>query len=163
MTREQELDLEKWSAGEVDVPCCTPTRVIQPEAAIESWSVTNTCCEILANADAYYTGEQVDEKLKDISGMSPSEVEEIVDSKIRDKADQSEVDELSRQVAANTQAILERATKTEVNELLQAYYTKIEVNELLQDHYTKTEVDDMFNNYSKVEGTTLELHANNNS
>lgn len=123
-------------------------RTIHPECDINRWSVTDTCCEILANADAYYTGEQVDEKIKEISGMSPSEVEEIVDNKIRDKADQSEVDELSRQVSANTQAILERATKTEVNELLQSYYSKLEVN-------------DMFKNYSRVQGTTLELNANN--
>ena len=123
-------------------------RTIHPECDINRWSGTDTCCEILANADAYYTGEQVDEKIKDVSGMSPSEVEEIVDNKIRDKADQSEVDELSRQVSANTQAILERATKTEVNELLQSYYSKLEVN-------------DMFKNYSRVQGTTLELNANN--
>ena len=55
---------------------------------------------------------------------------------------------LADAVRQNTQDILNRYTKQEVNTLLQAYYTKLETNR-------------MFANYSKVNGNILSLNDQN--
>lgn len=57
-------------------------------------------------------------------------------------------DTLADQVRQNTQNILNRYTKQEVNTLLQAYYTKLETNR-------------MFANYSRVSNNILSLNDQN--
>jgi DnaJ-domain-containing protein 1 len=103
---------------------------------------------VLANADAYYTKKQTEDLIDDVSGMTPAEVQELIDDSIKTKADKSEVNELAVQVRQNTDAILNRYTKQETNSLLQSYLSKLEAK-------------GMFANYSKVSGDVLSLNDEN--
>lgn len=103
---------------------------------------------VLANAEYYYTKKQVEDLIDDVSGITSGEVQTMIDSSIRTKADKSEVDELAAQVRQNSEDILNRYTKAETNSLLQSYYNKIETTTLFQ-------------NYSKVEGDVLVLNSDN--
>ena len=82
------------------------------------------------------------------SAVTREQVEEMINAAIADKADKAALDSLAQQVSANTQAILNTYTKQETNTLLDKYLTKLRANEL-------------FANYSKVNGTTLELNSEN--
>jgi pyruvate/oxaloacetate carboxyltransferase len=121
--------------------------MIYPDCDMKRWEYCDNTV-VLANADYYYTKEQTEELIDDVSGMTPAEVQEQIDESIRTKADKSEVNELAEQVRQNTQAILNTYTKAETNALLTAYLTKIKANE-------------MFANYSKIENTTLILNSEN--
>ena len=120
---------------------------IYPEQDLDRWSYCDNTV-VLANADYYYTKEQVDKKIEDAEGMTPEQVQSQIDRSIITKADKSEVNELAEQVRQNTQAILNTYTKAETNALLTAYLTKLKANE-------------MFANYSKIENTTLILNSEN--
>lgn len=137
--------MEQWGAPYVGE--CTSMTTIEPDADMRRWCVHKTVT-ILANADYYYTREEVDKLLEQVtsSGVTREEVEEMIQQAIADKANQSDLEALSAQVATNTERILNTYTKPEVNNLLASYYTKIQTN-------------NMFANYSKVEGTTLHLNA----
>lgn len=111
------------------------------------WSYCNTSV-VLANADYYYTKEQVDDLLEDVEGMTPQEVQEQIDWSIRNKADRQEVEALAQEVRANTQAILDRYTKAEVNNLLASYKTKLEANRDIAE-------------YAAMDGDVLVLNAQN--
>lgn len=128
---------------------CTNMMEIHPDEALRRWAVQQTVT-ILANADYYYTKTEVDYLLKQIteSAVSRQEVQRMIDAAIADKADKSQVDEIASAVSANTAAILDR-------------YTKEEVNSLLSQYLTTLTADSMFANYSKIDGTTLELNAEN--
>lgn len=137
--------MEQWGAPAVG--SCTSMMTIEPDEDLRRWCVQKTVT-ILANADYYYTKEEVDHLLEMItaSGVTREEVEEMIAVAIQDKADKAALDALAAQVSANTQSILNTYTKQETNTLLDRYLTKLRANE-------------MFANYSKVNGTTLELNA----
>ena len=137
--------MEQWGAPMVG--SCTSMMTIEPDEDLRRWCVQKTVT-ILANADYYYTKEEVDHLLEMItaSGVTREEVEEMIATAIQDKADKAALDALAAQVSANTQSILNTYTKQETNTLLDRYLTKLRANE-------------MFANYSKVNGTTLELNA----
>lgn len=128
---------------------CHSMMEISPEADMTRWCVQQTIT-ILANADYYYTKKEVDDIISQIEGggMTPQEVQAMINRSIAGKADKSDVDTLAAQVRENTEKILNTYTKPEVNALLASYYTKIQTN-------------NMFANYSKVENSTLILNSEN--
>jgi hypothetical protein len=121
--------------------------MIYPDCDMKRWEYCDNTV-VLANADYYYTKEQVDEKIEDIEGMTPEEVQKQIDWSIKDKADKTEVNALAEQVRQNTQRILNTYTKDETNSLLTAYLTKLEANGMVA-------------NYAKVNGDTLTLNNEN--
>ena len=139
--------MEQWGAPAVGN--CTSMTTIEPDADMRRWCVHKTVT-ILANSDYYYTKDEVDHLLEMItaSGVTRQQVEEMIAVAVADKANQSDLETLSAQVASNTERILNTYTKPEVNNLLASYYTKLQTNS-------------MFGNYSKVEDTTLILNAEN--
>lgn len=139
--------MEQWGAPYVGE--CTSMMTMEPDEDIRRWCVQKTVT-ILANAEYYYTREEVDKLLEQVtsSGVTREEVEEMIQQAIADKANQSDLETLSAQVSSNTERILNTYTKTETNALLESYLTKLQANE-------------MFANYSKVEDTTLILNADN--
>ncbi len=140
--------MKEWSAPSIGHGCCN-TVTINPNDELDRWAVQQTIT-ILANADYYYTKAEVDSLLKQITenAVTKEEVEAMIAVAIQDKANQSDLEALSAQVATNTERILNTYTKPEVNALLASYYTKIQTNS-------------MFANYSKVEDTTLILNSEN--
>jgi hypothetical protein len=121
--------------------------MIYPDCDMKRWEYCDNTV-VLANADSYYTKEQVDEKIEDIEGMTPEDVQKQIDWSIKDKADKTEVNDLAQQVRQNTQRILNTYTKDETNSLLTAYLTKLEANGMVA-------------NYAKVDGDTLTLNSDN--
>lgn len=123
-------------------------KTIYPDCDLNRWSVRQTCCELLANADYYYTKDEINYLLDSIEGKWVTEEEAIalINRMIADKADKSTVNELAEQVRQNTQDILNTYTKQETNSLLESYLTKLKANE-------------MFANYTKIDGTTLVLNS----
>ena len=121
--------------------------MIYPDCDMKRWEYCDNTV-VLANADAYYTKKQVEDLIDDVSGMTPSEVQEQIDESIKTKADKSEVNELAQQVRENAQRILNTYTKQETNSLLTAYLTKLEANGMVA-------------NYAKVNGDTLTLNSSN--
>lgn len=145
-----EEDIQRWSVNEiahVSDGSSTCVETFSPSDTMESWSHCDTHV-ILANADYYYTKQQVEEMIDGVSGMTPTEVQEQIDESIRTKADKSEVNELAQQVRENTQRILNTYTKQETNSLLTAYLTKLEANAMVR-------------NYAKVNGDVLTLNSDN--
>lgn len=120
---------------------------IFPDCDINRWEYCDNTV-VLANADYYYTKEQVDKKIEDVEGMTPEDVQKQIDWSIKDKADKTEVNDLAQQVRQNTQKILNTYTKDETNSLLTAYLTKLEANGMVA-------------NYAKVNGDTLTLNNQN--
>ena len=120
---------------------------IFPDCDMKRWEYCDSTV-VLANADYYYTKEQVDDLIDDVSGITQAEVQEQIDESIKTKADKSEVNELAQQVRQNTQKILNTYTKDETNSLLQNYLTKLEANGMVA-------------NYAKVNGDTLTLNNQN--
>ena len=121
--------------------------MIYPDCDMKRWEYCDNTV-VLANADYYYTKEQVDKKIEDVEGMTQEDVQKQIDESIKDKADKSEVNELAQKVSENAQRILNTYTKNETNSLLQAYLTKLEANSMVA-------------NYAKVNGDTLTLNSNN--
>ena len=138
--------MEQWAGG-TSVGCCTNMVEIHPDCDMRRWAVKQTIT-LLANADYYYTKEEVDYLLEQISGgiLTPEDVQRMIDASIASKANQSDLDALAQQVSANTVAILDRYTKEETNTLLDKYLTKLKAMEIRD-------------NYSKVENTTLVLNS----
>ena len=139
--------MDEWSAPSVG--CCTNMMEINPDCDLTRWAVHQTVT-LLANADYYYTKDEVNYLLEQVtvSGVTKEEVEQMIQAAIASKANQADLEALSAQVAANTADILNRYTKQETNALLEGFLTKIKANE-------------MFANYSKVDGTTLILNDEN--
>lgn len=140
--------MREWSAPTLKHGCCN-TVTIHPDEELDRWAIQQTIT-ILANADYYYTKAEVDNLLEQItaSGVTRQEVEQMINQAVRDKANQADLEALSAQVMANTSQLLNTYTKQETNALLESYLSKLQAN-------------DMFANYSKVNGTTLELNADN--
>lgn len=120
---------------------------IFPDCDMKRWEYCDNTV-VLANADYYYTKEQVDKKIEDVEGMTPEDVQKQIDESIKNKADKSEVNELAQKVSENAQRILNTYTKNETNSLLQNYLTKLEANSMAA-------------NYAKVDGDILVLNSNN--
>ena len=120
---------------------------IFPDCDMKRWEYCDNTV-VLANADYYYTKEQVDKKIEDVEGMTQEDVQKQIDESIKDKADKSEVNELAQKVSENAQRILNTYTKNETNSLLQNYLTKLEANGMVA-------------NYAKVNGDTLTLNNQN--
>ena len=127
--------------------CCSGTMTIAPDMDMKRWAVQQTVT-ILANADYYYTKFEIDKIIEEVtaSGVTPTQVEEMIQRAIATKANQADLEALSAQVASNTAALLNTYTKQETNALLSSYYTKLQTNS-------------MFGNYSKVEDSTLILNS----
>lgn len=104
--------------------------MIYPDCDMRKWEYCDTQV-VLANAEYYYTKEQTEELIDEVSGMTPTEVQTMIDNSIRTKADKSEVSELAEVVRQQGQAILNTYTKTEVNNLLTSYLTKLEANQMV--------------------------------
>ena len=121
--------------------------MIYPDCDMKRWEYCDSTV-VLANADYYYTKEQVDKKIEDVEGMTQEDVQKQIDESIKNKADKSEVNELAQQVSENAQRILNTYTKNETNSLLQNYLTKLEANSMAA-------------NYAKVDGNILVLNSNN--
>lgn len=121
--------------------------MIYPDCDMKRWEYCDSTV-VLANADYYYTKEQVDKKIEDVEGMTQDDVQKQIDESIKDKADKSEVNELAQKVSENAQRILNTYTKNETNSLLQNYLTKLEANGMVA-------------NYAKVNGDTLTLNNQN--
>lgn len=121
--------------------------MIYPDCDMKRWEYCDNTV-VLANADYYYTKEQVDKKIEDVEGMTQEDVQKQIDESIKDKADKSDVNELAQKVSENAQRILNTYTKNETNSLLQAYLTKLEANSMVA-------------NYAKVDGNILTLNSNN--
>ena len=121
--------------------------MIYPDCDMKRWEYCDNTV-VLANADYYYTKEQVDKKIEDVEGMTQEDVQKQIDESIKDKADKSEVNELAQKVSENAQRILNTYTKDETNSLLTAYLTKLEANGMVA-------------NYAKVNGDTLTLNNQN--
>lgn len=121
--------------------------MIYPDCDMKRWEYCDNTV-VLANADYYYTKEQVDKKIEDVEGMTQEDVQKQIDESIKDKADKTEVNELAQQVRDNAQRILNTYTKQETNSLLTAYLTKLEANGMVA-------------NYAKVNGDTLTLNNEN--
>lgn len=137
--------MREWSAPSIGHGCCN-TVTIHPDEELDRWAIQQTIT-ILANADYYYTKEEVDNLLERItaSGVTKEEVEEMIAVAIQNKADKAQVEALSAQVATNTERILNT-------------YTKEETNSLLTNYLSKLEAINMRDNYSKVDNTTLILN-----
>ena len=120
---------------------------IFPDCDMKRWEYCDSTV-VLANADYYYTKEQVDKKIEDVEGMTKEDVQKQIDESIKTKADKSEVNELAKKVSENAQRILNTYTKNETNSLLTAYLTKLEANGMVA-------------NYAKVNGDTLTLNNDN--
>ena len=121
--------------------------MINPDCDMKRWEYCDNTV-VLANADYYYTKEQVEDLIDDVSGMTQAEVQKQIDESIKTKADKSEVNELAQKVSENAQRILNTYTKNETNSLLTAYLTKLEANGMVA-------------NYAKVNGDTLTLNNDN--
>ena len=121
--------------------------MIYPEQDMNRWEYCDSTI-VLANADYYYTKEQVDDIIEDVGGVTPEEVQEQIDESIRTKADKSEVNELAEQVRQNAEAILNRYTKQETNSLLQSYLSKLEGKGMIA-------------NYAKYNNQVLSLNDEN--
>ena len=139
--------MAKWANPAVGT--CTNMMEMSPDVDLRRWAIQQTVT-ILANADYYYTKVEVDKLLEDIttSAVTREEVQAMIDRSIASKANQADLEALSAQVASNTADILNRYTKEETNSLLSAYLSKLQAT-------------DMFANYTKVDGTTLLLNAEN--
>lgn len=121
--------------------------MIYPDCDMKRWEYCDNTV-VLANADYYYTKEQVDKKIEDVEGMTQEDVQKQIDESIKYKADKSEVNDLAQQVRQNAQRILNTYTKDETNSLLTTYLTKLEANGMVA-------------NYAKVNGDTLTLNNQN--
>ena len=121
--------------------------MIYPDCDMNRWEYCDNAV-VLANADYYYTKEQTEKLINDVSGMTPQEVQEQIDESIKGKADKSEVNEIAEVVRQQGERLLNTYTKTETDNLLASYLT------ILQGK-------SMFANYSAVDGDVLSLNNEN--
>mgnify|MGYP003500651419 FL=1 len=136
--------MNEW--GNPPVGCCTDMMTINTDEDMRRWAVTKTIT-VLANADYYYTKEEVDHLLDIItaSTVTREEVERMINTAIETKADKTQVDAIAEQVRQNTEKLLN-------------VYTKEETNDLLSNYLSKLEAIHMRDEYSAISGTTLTLN-----
>jgi hypothetical protein len=128
------------------VGCCNNMMTIDRDMDMYRWAVTRTIT-VLANSDYYYTKDEVDKLLEEItvSGVTREEVEEMIARAVATKADKAAVDALAAQVRQNTEKLLNTYTKQETNSLLSNYLSKLEANRMRDE-------------YAAISGTTLTLN-----
>lgn len=136
--------MNEW--GNPPVGCCTDMMTINTDADMRRWAVTRTIT-VLANADYYYTKEEVDHLLDMItaSTVTREEVERMINTAISTKADKTALDAVAEQVRQNTDKLLN-------------VYTKQETNDLLSNYLSKLEAIHMRDAYAAISGTTLTLN-----
>lgn len=136
--------MNEW--GNPPVGCCTDMMTINTDEDMRRWAVTKTIT-VLANADYYYTKEEVDHLLDIItaSTVTREEVERMINTAIETKADKTQVDAIAEQVRQNTEKLLN-------------VYTKEETNDLLSNYLSKLEAIHMRDEYAAISGTTLTLN-----
>lgn len=136
--------MNEW--GNPPVGCCTDMMTINTDADMRRWAVTKTIT-VLANADYYYTKEEVDHLLDIItaSTVTREEVERMINTAIATKADKAALDAVAEQVRQNTEKLLN-------------VYTKEETNDLLSNYLSKLEAIHMRDEYAAISGTTLTLN-----
>lgn len=136
--------MNEW--GNPPVGCCTNMMTIDRDMDMQRWAVTRTIT-VLANSDYYYTKDEVDKLLEEItvSGVTREEVEEMIARAVSTKADKAAVDALAAQVRQNTEKLLNTYTKQETNSLLSNYLSKLEANRMRDE-------------YAAISGTTLTLN-----
>lgn len=136
--------MNEW--GNPPVGCCTDMMTINTDADMRRWAVTKTIT-VLANADYYYTKEEVDHLLDIItaSTVTREEVERMINTAIATKADKAALDAVAEQVRQNTEKLLN-------------VYTKEETNDLLSNYLSKLEAIRIRNEYAVISGTTLTLN-----
>lgn len=122
--------------------------MIYPDCDMKRWEYCDNTV-VMANADYYYTKEQTDKLLDDISGMTPAEVQYMINRAVQPKADKTEVNEIAEVVRQQGERILNTYTKSEVDVLLTSYMTKLEANQMME-------------NYAKVQNDVLTLADNIN-
>lgn len=121
--------------------------MIYPDCDMRRWEYCDNTV-VLANADYYYTKEETERLIDSVSGMTPQEVQVMINNAIRPKADKSEVNELAEVVRQQGQQLLNTYSKSEVNSLLTQYLTKFEANTMVSE-------------YASVDGDVLILNSNN--
>lgn len=136
--------MNEW--GNPPVGCCTDMMTINTDADMRRWAVTKTIT-VLANADYYYTKEEVDHLLDIItaSTVTREEVERMINTAIATKADKAALDAVAEQVRQNTEKLFN-------------VYTKEETNDLLSNYLSKLEAIHMRDEYAAISGTTLTLN-----
>lgn len=126
------------------------------------YNISMGCCQpIVANADAYYTKSEIDEKIDDIvisgGGITSGEVQTMIDESIADKADKSEIPTVPKNVSAfvndvpyltEHQSLTDYATKQWVED--KHYITGVD----LSDYALKSEIPD-------VSGLASETYVSN--
>ena len=60
--------------------------MINPDCDMKRWEYCDSTV-VLANADYYYTKEQVDKKIEDVEGMTQEDVQKQIDESSKTKAD----------------------------------------------------------------------------
>ena len=95
--------------------------MICPDKQLDMWEYCDNSV-ILANADWYYTKQQTEELIDSVSGMNPTEVQDMINRSIHSKADKTYVDEKDTELSDSIRAINSNLTRV---------YTKTDVNNLL--------------------------------
>lgn len=141
--------LQQWSTQTESTVNHCPSNMMEiyPDEDMRRWSVQQVVT-MLANADYYYTKDEVNRLIEKVEGLTPEQVQNMINQSIASKASKADLEAISAQVATNTSKILNTYSKTETNNLLNSYLTKIEAN-------------NMFANYSKVQDKTLILNSEN--
>ena len=98
---------------------CNQMMEINPDEDMRRWCVQQTIT-LLANADYYYTKSEVDKIIEEIQGMTPEEVQAMINRSIASKANQSDLETLSAQVGSNSERLLNTYTKQETNAAITA-------------------------------------------
>ena len=92
-----------------------------PDCDMRAWEICDSSV-VLANADNFYSKQQTDELLDSVSGMSPDEVQTMINRSLHSKADKTYVDEQDSSLSNDIRAI---------NAQLTQIYKKSDVNNLL--------------------------------
>ena len=98
---------------------CNQMMEINPDEDMRRWCVQQTIT-LLANADYYYTKSEVDKIIEEIQGMTPEQVQAMINRSIASKANQSDLETLSAQVGSNSERLLNTYTKQETNAAITA-------------------------------------------
>lgn len=143
--------MREWSAPSICHGCCN-TVTINPNDELDRWAVQQVIT-VLANSDYYYTKTEVDYIIQHMHpGMTPEEVQEMINASIASKAEQADLEAAEARISAVEIQVRENTEK------LLNVYTKTEVNSLLSDYLTRLEAINIRNNYSRVNGETLILN-----
>lgn len=143
--------MREWSAPSLNHGCCN-TVTINPNEELDRWAVQQVIT-VLANSDYYYTKTEVDYIIQHMHpGMTPEEVQAMINASIASKAEQADLEAAEARISAVEIQVRENTEK------LLNVYTKTEVNSLLSDYLTRLEAINIRNNYSRVNGETLILN-----